>query len=333
MVWWVHPTNLTNLAAPTHPNMFRALRNVLATSTWTTRGRVNNLHEKVDRLTEAVDKLLAAQKQDEKWRGVFRRQVSAVLRNLYIDADVPAPYALAGTRFRLRSQNEEDGIILSLMKAGGLHTRRFVEIGSGSTGGNAATLAADFGWSGLMVDASRKAIEQAKATFAFNPGVTAVRATVTPHTINTLVTEHGFAGEVDLFSIDVDSIDYWLLDALTACSPRVLIMEYNALFGPTRAVTLPNAPKPAHAPKGYSGASLAALETLARRKGYRLVLCEEVGINAFFLRHDVAPHVPGLTAADAYRPWIDKHDVTGMKHKDIDIDEVVRQANLPLVEV
>lgn len=313
--------------------MFRSLMNRLATSSWTVRGRVNNLHEKVDRLTEAVEKLLAAQKQDEKWRSVFRRQMNAVIRHLYLDAGIEAPYAIAGQRFRLRSQNEEDGIILALMKAGGLKTRRFVEIGSGSTGGNAATLAADFGWSGLMVDASRKAIEQAKTTFAANPGVKAIRAMVTPQSIDELITQHGFGGEVDLFSIDVDSIDYWLLEAMTACSPRVLIMEYNALFGPARAVSLPNTPKPDAAPKGYSGASLAAIEKLARRKGYRLVLCEESGINAFFLRDDVAPGIPGLTAAAAYRPWIDKHDVTGMKHKDIDIDEVVRRAGLPLVEV
>src|SRR5687768_3200402 len=260
--------------------MLRSIRNRVATSSWTVRGRINTLHEKVDRLTEAVDKLLVAQKQDERWRAIFRRQMNAVIRHFYLDADIPAPFAIAGQRFRLRSQNEEDGIILALMKAGGLKTRRFVEIGSGSTGGNAATLAADFGWSGLMVDASRKAIEQATMTFAFNPGVKAVRAMVTPATIDRLIAEHGFTGEIDLFSIDVDSIDYWLLDAMTACSPRVLIMEYNALFGPSRAVSLPNAPKPADAPKGYSGASLAAIEALARRKGYRLVLCEESGIRS-----------------------------------------------------
>lgn len=313
--------------------MLQRLRRVLATSPWTVRGRVNHLHEKVDRLTEAVDTLLAARKQDEKWRSVFRRQMNAVIRHFYLETDIAAPHVLAGQRFRLRSQNEEDGIILALMKAGGAKTRRFVEIGSGSTGGNAATLAADFGWSGLMVDASRKAIEHARQTFASNPGVVAVRALVTPDTINALVEQHGFAGEVDLFSIDVDSIDYWLLDALTVCQPRVLIMEYNALFGPDRAVTLPNAPKPDHAPKGYSGASLAAIEKLARRKGYRLVLCEESGINAFFLRDDVAPAVPALTPAAAYRPWIDKHDATGMKRKDIDIDIVIRRSGLPLVEV
>jgi hypothetical protein len=307
--------------------MLRTLRTRWSSSSLTLRGRINALHEKVDRLSEAVEVLLAAQKQDEKWRSVFRRQMNALIRHAYIVAEVPAPQAIAAHRFRLRSQNEEDGIILALLKAGGLKTRKFVEIGSGSTGGNAATLAADFGWSGLMVDASRKAIEQARMTFAFNPGVTAVRAMVTPETINALIADNGFSGEIDLLSIDVDSIDYWLLDAMTACSPRVLVMEYNALFGPERSVT------PADAPKGYSGASLAALTKLAERKGYRLVVCEESGINAFYLRADIAPDVPGVSAAQAWRPWIDKHDVTGMKKKDIDIDAVVTEAGLPLVEV
>lgn len=300
----------------------------------TLRGRINQLHEKVDRLTEAVDVLLAARKQDEKWRGIFRRQLNALIRRQYFDGSgVPAEYAINAQRFRLRSQNEEDGIILALLGAAGVTTRRFVEIGCGSTGGNAATLAADFGWAGLMVDGSGKAIDRVKAAFAFNPGVRAVRAMVTPSRINRLIREQGFAGDVDLFSIDVDSIDYWLLDALDVCSPRVLVMEYNALFGPERRITLPNAPKPDDAPKGYTGASLAAIEALARRKGYRLVLCEESGINAFFVREGLAPEIPGLTAAQAWRPWIDKHDAAGLREKDIDIFEVVRRAGLPLVEV
>ena len=78
---------------------------------------------------------------------------------------------------------------------------------------------------------------------------------------------------------------------------------------------------------------LAAIEKLARRKGYRLVLCEESGINAFFLRNDIAPAIPGLTVEQAYRPWMDKHDVTGLRKKNIDIDEVIRQSGLPLTEV
>ena len=40
---------------------------------------------------------------------------------------------------------------------------------------------------------------------------------------------------------------------------------------------------------------------MAERKGYRLVLCEENGVNAFFLRNDLAPTIPSVRLEDAYR--------------------------------
>ena len=70
---------------------------------------------------------------------------------------------------------------------------------------------------------------------------------VTADGFNTLLKTHGLKGEIDFLSIDIDSIDYWLLQAITACTARVLIVEYNAHFGPSRAVTLPNAPPPSGA--------------------------------------------------------------------------------------
>jgi hypothetical protein len=139
--------------------------------------------------------------------------------------------------------------------------------------------------------------------------------------------------EVDFMSIDIDSFDYWLWKAITVVSPRVLVMEYNALFGRERAVTVPDAPRPPVAPKGYGGASLAALEKLNRAKGYGLVLCEDAGINAFFLRDDVAPEVPRLTAAQAFRPQLASFDAAGDTEKQVDLFASAAQAGLPLVEV
>jgi len=290
--------------------------------------------KQIDHLTRLVERVLANQKQDEKWRMIFRRQMNAVIRNFYIaGSDIPGPQGLSGRRFRLRSQNEEDGIILALLQGAGVTRRRFVEIGCGLSGGNSAVLAFEFGWSGLMVDARRKAIAGLRVALQANPGAICVRATVTPDTINDLLERHGMVGDLDLLSIDIDSVDYWLLEALTVCSPRVIVMEYNALFGPDIAVTVPNAPTPGDAPKGYSGASIAALEQLARRKGYRLVLCEEAGVNAFFLRDDVAPEVPSLTSAQAYRPWLDKRDARDARRRDIDIYQLVEDRGLPLVHV
>ena len=98
--------------------------------------------ERIEHLTRLVERVLSNQKQDEKWRIIFRRQLNAIIRHSYIAAsDVAAPHGLAGRRFRLRSQNEEDGVILALLEAAGVASRRFVEIGCGRSGGNSAVLA------------------------------------------------------------------------------------------------------------------------------------------------------------------------------------------------
>jgi hypothetical protein len=294
------------------------------------RQSLADLHLKVDRLTKVVQRLVSGQKQDEKWRVIFRKQMNAVIRERYLSGGLAEPHALEARRFRLRSQNEEDGIVLALLQTVGVTVRRFVEIGSGGTGGNSAVLAYELGWSGLMVDASSRAVTAASKLFRANPGVTVTRKTVSTENINKMVLKSGFSGEIDFMSIDVDSIDYWLLDALEAVTPRVLVMEYNAHFGPKRSVTVPNAPLPIGSPKGYSGASLSALESCARRKGYRLVLCEDSGVNAFFVRADLASEIPTLTPADAWRPMASKYRSS---LREMDLYGEIAERGLPLVDV
>ena len=298
------------------------------------RRALAEINQRLTHITKAVERLAAARSQDAKWKRIFRIQMASLVRAQYLQSGLAAPNALEARRFRLRSQNEEDGIVLALLQACGVGSRRFVEIGSGGSGGNSGVLAYELGWNGLMVDASGAAVRAARQLFAAKPGVVIERATVTPENVNRLVTDLGFAGEVDFLSIDVDSIDYWLLDALTATSARVLSVEYNALFGPERAVTMPNAPRPEGAPKAYYGASLAALAGCAGRKGYRLVLCEEAGVNAFFVRNGLAPDVPTLTPAQAWRPKSDRYDVTGeVAAIDTDLYRILDEKKLPLVEV
>jgi hypothetical protein len=292
------------------------------------------IERKLDLLTKLVERLAAGQKQDAKWRMVFRRQMTALIRRAYLDdATLPHPQALGVQRFRLRSQNEEDGIILALFRAAGVTTRTFVEIGSGASGGNSAVLAYELGWAGLMIDGNNKAVREAAQRFRFNPRVTVVKERLRTSTVDEILRRHGITGEIDFMSIDIDSFDYWLWQAVTVCTPRVVVMEYNALFGAERAVTVPDAPRPENAPKGYSGASLAALEKLARAKGYGLVLCEDAGINAFFLRDDVAPEVPRLDAARAFRPMLSGFEAADDVEKDIDLYAVLERAGLPLIDV
>lgn len=254
----------------------------------------------------------------------------AVLRVLKLDPEaLPYPQRLMVQRYRLQSQNEEDGITLALFERVGTTDRRFIEIGSGLSGGNSACLASELGWTGLMLDGDQERMIQVGRRF---PGVRAVGAWITRENINALVGDAGFEGEVDFVSIDLDGNDYWVWEALTVCSPRVVVVEYNSAFGPERAVTIPyDAKFDRHNYRFvYYGASLAALTKLAAAKGYRLVTTEPTGVNAYFLRNDVGPEIPACTAKDAFR-LLKRYDVW-MRTKREDVYKYVASAKLPLVE-
>jgi hypothetical protein len=256
--------------------------------------------------------------------------VQALLRERYVDPEtLPYPERLTARRFRISSQNQEDGLTLALLNEIGVRSRRFVEIGSGLSGGNSGFLARECGWPGLMVDGHKKHMIQVGRRF---PTVTAVAAWVTRENIDEIISGHGFAGEVDLFSLDLDGNDYWIWDAMTACSPRLVILEYNSMFGPDRAVTVPYEAKfdrHRHSTT-YYGASLAALTRLSARKGYRLVAVEPTGVNAFYLRNDLAPHIPVCEPSRAFR-LLEKYDV--LMQQGQDVFRSAAEAGLSLVEV
>ncbi|HKH71054.1 MAG TPA: hypothetical protein VKA59_06865 [Vicinamibacterales bacterium] len=271
-------------------------------------------HERVQkRWQDIVGSLRHRYKNERKWHVIFARQMNAMMRALQLSRmPLSPPHDLLAKRFRIYSQNEEDGIILALFEHAGVTDRRFVEIGSGMSGGNSSLLAYECGWSGLMIEIEQRKIDRLLENFRHNPGVVGVAAAVSPANINEILRDHGFTGEIDLLSLDIDSYDYWVLESLTVVSPRVLIVEYNAGLGPDFALTIPKDCALDDIPRPLRGASLAAIEKLARRKGYRLVLCDPTGTNAFFLRDGVAPDLAAMTVADAYRPAIDRWSMEGM---------------------
>ena len=100
----------------------------------------------------------------------------------------------------------------------------------------------------------------------------------------------GFRDRLGILSIDIDGVDYHVLKAIRACRPHILIVEYNAVFGAHRRVTVPYRPDfnrtKSHYSNIYRGASLAAMNSLASDLGLRLVGTNKAGNNAFFIRED-----------------------------------------------
>ncbi len=265
--------------------------------------------------------------------------IEATLRKLYIDnQSLPFPQALTTERFRLGSQNDEDGITLSLLRRIGMESRRFVELGCGLRGGNSAFLAQEMGWTGLMVDANETRI--ARVARRFGPRVTALAEWVTRENINDLLETHGSSGEVDVMSIDIDGNDYWIWDAIEVSTARLLIIEYNSAFGPDRALVVPyEADFDRHGLKTsdpqwaglYYGASLGALAQLGERKGYRLVATEPRGINAYFLRNDVGESIPGCSAADAFHV-LERYNIL-LAERESDLLDFIQRESLPIEEI
>ena len=281
-----------------------------------TTAAIRDLSERFERIERAIRDL----KQNVDL-------VPSLVRKLYLEGvALEPPYDLQAERFSFSSQNDEDGLVLAIFKRIGATSRRFVDLGCGMNGGNSGFLASELGWHGLMVDGRDDAIRKIVVRFTGHP-VIARQQLLTREGINAFITEQGFAGEIDLLSLDIDGVDYWIWEALTACSPRLVALEYNWLFGAERAVTIPySADFDVHAVgnRAYHGASLAALVHLGRRKGYRLIATERV--NAFFLRNDIAPQIREIDGAQGYRAPL---NISSARH----VFDKLERAGLPLVTI
>jgi hypothetical protein len=208
---------------------------------------------------------------------------------------------LHDVEFRGFSQNGEDGILLYLFSLLGMGDRRCVEICAG-TGiqCNTANLIINHGWQGLLVEGDASLVEQGRFfyerhgdTFSYPPRF--IHAWVTRENVNAILEEHGFEGPIDLLSLDLDGVDYWIWDAIEVVRPRVVIAEIQCHWGADRSVTVPYAPDfKAQFIDGmgiYAGASLPAFAKLARRKGYRLIGVQRLGYNAVFVSNGVGEEI------------------------------------------
>lgn len=209
---------------------------------------------------------------------------------------------------RVFSQHREDGVIERLLSEWPGLPQSFVEFGFAPQQCNCVNLVVNHGYQGLFIDGNPWKCEDARFVF---DRVARDRVTVEAIYLNVdnlmpLLARHGLDGEIGVLSIDVDGNDYWLWDAITAV-PRVVVIEYNASFGPDRSITVTyqsEFDRYALHPSGfYHGASLTALERLGQRKGYRLVGVDSSGVNAFFVHSSLDLELfPTVRAADAYRP-------------------------------
>ena len=204
--------------------------------------------------------------------------------------------SLQDVEFRVSSQWGEDGIIDWLIERAEIPviSQSFLEFGvENYRQSNTRFLLQNRNWRGLIMDGSPDVVFAVKEDgVAWRHDLTTKPAFITRENINELISGAGFGGDIGLLSIDLDGNDYWVWEAIHAVRPIICICEYNAVFGDVYPISTPYAPcfdrAKAHSSYLYFGASIAALRSLAARKGYRFVGTTSGGNDAFFVREDYA---------------------------------------------
>jgi hypothetical protein len=265
--------------------------------------RISKLFERTKTLSSELHEIARDQK-------LIQRRVNSLAvieRERYVRELLSSPLYESAKRLerygaKVYSQNDEDGIIQEIFNRIETGSRTFVEFGvEDGLENNTLKLLLD-GWRGLWIEGSEGCVRQIAHKFrdVIASGRLQVKeAFITRDNINALIAPH-FQGEIDLLSIDIDGNDIYILDAVTAVNPRVIIVEYNGKFPPPMNVAQEYAPNHTWDGSDYGGSSLEAITKVAAEKGYCLVGCGIVGVNAFFVRRD-------LTSDKFDEPFTAKH--------------------------
>ncbi len=205
------------------------------------------------------------------------------------------------------SQNGEDGILTEILRRVGVKDKFFVEIGVGDGLENNTAFLLSQGWQGRWIEGNAEQVESIRRNFKTqlkSGQLGLANGFVKAENIDGLFQGLKIPPEFDVLSLDVDRNTYWIWAALKNFRPRVAVIEYNASFPPSVDWKVEYAADRVWNETSYMGASLKALELLGRELGYSLVGCDLGGVNAFFVRNDLAgdKFAEPFTAENHYEP-------------------------------
>lgn len=226
-------------------------------------------------LTAPITAALQQQTKETQTSQVVSQKTLIMQYKQMVASQTPMP-SLDEVGFSIYSESDEDGILLYIFAILGVTNRKLIDIGAAAiNGSNTANLLVNHGWTGTLIEANTGATSEAFNYYHTNPSTkhfppNIINQRVNTEDINFVLTENGCTGNIDLLCIDIDSIDYWIWEAITCISPRVVVVEYQCIWGPDECQTVPNDInfEPQYdGPYGiYSGASLNAFVKLAEKK-------------------------------------------------------------------
>lgn len=228
------------------------------------------------------------------------------LGKLHIEANRKrSVQSLGDVEFQVFSQRGEDGIIQYIISKIDTPNKIFIEFGvENYTESNTRFLLVNNNWAGLIIDGSKENVKFIQSDFIYwKYDLTAYHSFITKDNINQLISRYTSCTDIGLLSVDIDGNDYWVWEAIHVVNPRIVVCEYNSIFGPEKQVTVlyndSFTRRTAHFSDLYFGASLAAFVELGEKKGYDFIGVASTGVNAFFVRKDLsAPFKKGNAYSD-----------------------------------
>ena len=190
--------------------------------------------------------------------------------------------------YKITSQNNEDGIIDYIISKLKLKDLTFVEIGFDYYENNSLNLIKK-SKEGLFIDGSIDKVLLLNKILKFlysKKDIKAINAFINKDNLNNIISANIESREIDFLSIDVDGVDYYLLESLSL-KPKIICIEYNFWYGKKAKCSVPySIDFKWDMGTSYSGSSLLALNSLANSKDYHLIGIDSFCVNAFFIRGD-----------------------------------------------
>jgi hypothetical protein len=217
--------------------------------------------------------------------GLKFSRAAATIQLRVIDPRRPITWEFCGF-----SEHGEDGVVDYLSRQLVAPNRFFVEIGAGDGAQNCtAWLAFARSYGGIWVEGKPDRCKRARMAIegrALNVHV--IEKYVCVDNLESLMKmcPHG---DPDVVGLDIDGIDWHVGRRLLTLGyrPRIWVVEYNSVYGPEKAVTVPLLPdfdRWFQHPSGlYYGCSISAWRNLFHEYGYVFVTVESSGTNAFFI--------------------------------------------------
>ena len=228
------------------------------------------------------------------WKIVLKNRISKVAEKQNQEFLILHSHSIFPQKITLNifTKNNEDGILLSIIKEIGCENIFFLDIGSNDCiNSNCANLAFHHGWKGCFIDGNKQVLNRGKFIYKkyftdLNIGFTFINAIVNVENINLIISQLEGFKKIDLLCIDLDGNDYFLWDAINIINPKIVLVEVQVEKGNSEFIPDSNIEFELFESDTPKGASPLSMVLLANKKGYELVSVNKGCFNLFFVKKE-----------------------------------------------